>query len=555
MALASSGTPAGGVGGGRVPYGILLMEDDADDGGECFGAMLQVPHVITLFAIIVMLFTGVFMLRGFSIEMVKFFVDFMASDSSACLDEAGNQEDETDHFGFEEDLVSGNELVYERSSNEVGDHLDSEEESRNLDASRKFEEIIKKNENVFLRFEKERLEKDRLIDELLKKVEDLTVAGLWMEEHIRVLERLNKEKERNISSMSEEMQKLRNEMAEKAKDTQVQKMENEERDEMLIILNNTVAVLEMEKDTLHRELQQNDNSRNEMQMKMNKLNQDLEGLRKENGRKEKNIEKLKRENENKTLEIRGLEDELHVLTIQTQMAQENLRELDNCKKELAEKNEELEKLTEQNLQRDREILRLENECTQKHLEITGLLQESKTVVAEQPTANGKVNHLIRRKVKLEFEKIEALLELLRRQEEILAQDTKISCLETVKILKGPKGCKEKEVCTREKTIRKSEDKKASDKTQCLRKPQINCRALYRRMDSIEEELRQIKGLQRPSAGTKRHSKVLPKTPSIEKPLNRDALHQKMGLVSAANLQRLEQEAKMVRELYKINAVT
>ncbi|XP_064085215.1 interaptin-like [Macrobrachium nipponense] len=491
--------------------------------------------------------------------MVQFFVDFMASDSSACLDEAGNQEDEIDHSGFEEDHVSDNG----RSSNKEGDHPDNEEEARNLDISRKFDEVINKNEDALLRFEKVRLEKDQLIEELLDKVEGLTIAGLQMEEHIRDLERLNKEKERNISSMSEEMQKLRNEMIEKAKDTEVLKKENEERDQMLIILENTVAVLSMEKDTLHRDLQQNDKSREEMQMKMNKLNQDLEGLRKENGRKEKRIEKLRRENENKTLKMKGLEDELQVLTIQTQMAHENLKELDKCKRELAEKNKELEKLREQNLQKDSKILRLENECTQKQLEVSGLLKESKSVVAvEQPTANGKMNDLIRRKVQLEFdlaetkeqletkefEEMEALLEIARRQEEISEQDTKMSCL-------GTKNYKEKEVNRRERTIRKAEDKKASDETRCLRKPQINCRALYRRMDSIEEGLRQIKGLQRPSAGTKRHLKAPNKTPSIEKPLNRDELHQKMGLISAANLQRLEQEAKMVRELYKINAVT
>ncbi|XP_064120192.1 uncharacterized protein MCAP_0864-like [Macrobrachium nipponense] len=501
--------------------------------------------------------------------MVQFFVDFMASDSSACLDEAGNQEDEIDHSGFEEDHVSDNEVKYGRSRNEEGDHPDSEEETRNLDTSRKFEEVIKENENLFLRFEKERLEKDQLIDKLLDKVEGLTVAGLQMEEHITQLERLNKEKERKISSMSEEMQKLKSEMIEKAKVTDVQRKENEERDQMLIILENTVSVLSMEKDTLHRNLQQNDKSRDEMQIKMNKLNQDLEGLRKENGRKEKNIEKLKRENENKTLKMKGLEDELQVLTIQTQMAHENLKELDQFKREFAEKNEELEKLRKQNLQKDSEILRLENECTQKQLEVSGLLKESESVVAEQPTANGKMNDLIRRIVQLEFdlaetkeqletrvfEEMEALMEIVRPQEEILAQDTKISCLGKVKILNGPKNYKENEVCRRERTITKAEGKKASDKTLCLKKPQINCRALYRRMDSIEEELRQIKGLQRPSAGTKRPSKAPNETPSIEKPLNRDELHQKMGLISAANLQRLEREAKMVRELYKINAVT
>ncbi|XP_066982757.1 uncharacterized protein [Macrobrachium rosenbergii] len=179
---------------------------------------------------------------------------------------------------------------------------------------------------------------------------------------------------------------------------------------------------------------------------------------------------------------------------------------------------------------------------------------------------------------MEFEKMEAILELERLQEETLAKDTKISSLETkVKILKGEKASeetkghnlirKEKEVCTREKNMikmvpqeqptseRKVEKEKPLNKTRCLRKPQINCKVLYRRMDSIEEGLRQIMALQRPSTGTKTNSKDPIKTPSNKKPLNRKEVHQKMKLESAARLRTLEQESEMVRKLYKINAVT
>ncbi|XP_064101089.1 CAP-Gly domain-containing linker protein 1-like [Macrobrachium nipponense] len=491
----------------------------------------------------------------------------MASDSSACLDEAGNQQDEIDRSDIEDDHISDNEED-QRSSNGEGGHSDSEEEKTHLAISRKFEEVIQKNANALLGFEKERLEKDQLIDKLLKKVECLTEGGIQMEEHIRDLERLNKEKERNISSMSEEMQNLRDEAAEKAKDTEAQEKEREQKDQMLIILENTVVVLEMEKETLHRDLQQSENSRKEMEVQMKRLNEDLEGLRKANRRKETNIENLKSENERRTSKIRGLEDALQVLKIEKQMTHENLKQLEECKAELAEKKEELEKLREQNLQRGREILRLEKECcTQKQLEVSGLLKESKTVIAEKPKADGKMNDLMRRKVILEFElaetkeeletrefeKMEALLELVRLQEEPLGQDTKISCLETkVRIFTGDKECQAMKGPVPE---RKAEEKKASGKTRRLRKPQINCKVLYRRMDSIEEELRRIKGLQRPSAGTKGHSKAPTKPPSIEKPLNREELHQKMRLISAANLQRLEKDAKTVRELYKINAVT
>ncbi|XP_066965660.1 ERC protein 2-like [Macrobrachium rosenbergii] len=274
------------------------------------------------------------------------------------------------------------------------------------------------------------------------------------------------------------------------------------------------------------------------------------------------------------------------------MADENLEKLDRCKIEIVDKKEELEKLKEQNLQRDREILRLENECTQKQKEVIDLLKGSKMVVAEKSKANGKLNEMTRRRVQLvfelaeakeeletmEFEKMEAILELERLQEETLAKDTKVRSLETkVKILKGEKASeemnghnlirKEKEVCTREKTMikmvlqeqpiseTKAEKKKALNKTRCLRKPKINCKVLYRRMDSIEEGLRQIMALQRPSTGTKRHSKDPTKTPSNKKPLNKKEVHQKMKMESAARLRTLERESEIVRKLYKINAVT
>ncbi|XP_066947147.1 M protein, serotype 2.1-like [Macrobrachium rosenbergii] len=344
-------------------------------------------------------------------------------------------------------------------------------------------------------------------------------------------------------------------MTEKAKETEVQIKEREKKDQRLIILENTVVVLQMKKETLHRDLQQTENSRREMQVTINKLNEDLEKLRQENGRKQNHIESLNRQNENETLKINDLEDELQVLTTpQKQMAHENSEQFDRCKTEIVEKEEELEKLKEQNLQRDKEILRLQNECTQKQNEVICMLKESKSVVAEKPKANGKVNEMTRRRVQLEFElaeakeeletmefeKMETTLELERLQEDTLAKDTKIRSLETkVKILKGRKASeemkghnlmrKEKEVCKREKNKikmvpqeqaileRKAEEKKALYKTRCLRKPNINCKALYQQMDSIKEELRQIRALQRPSTGTKRHSKDPTKIYQIRSP--------------------------------------
>ncbi|XP_064119183.1 reticulocyte-binding protein homolog 2a-like [Macrobrachium nipponense] len=86
-------------------------------------------------------------------------------------------------------------------------------------------------------------------------------------------------------------------------------------------------------------------------------------------------------------------------------------QLRKCKAELVEKKEELEKLKEENLQKDRELLRLENECTLKQMEVIRLQKASQTVVAENPKANGKLNEIRRRKVQLEFELAEAKEEL------------------------------------------------------------------------------------------------------------------------------------------------
>ncbi|XP_064116549.1 CAP-Gly domain-containing linker protein 1-like [Macrobrachium nipponense] len=490
-----------------------------------------------LFAIPVVLFTEVFILRGFGISMVRFFVDFSALDNPGCLEEAGNLEnqvvhseiDELDISDNEEDDASDNEED-SQSDCEDDDSSDSEEESPHLDTSRKFEEVIMKNENAFLRLEKERLEKDQLINELAWKVKALTQGRMKMEEHIRDLELLNKEKDTQIHSMSEEMQILKSKIIEKAKVTEVQMKEREEKDQKLIILENTVVVLEMEKETLHRDLQLREEGRIEMQVRITELNEDLQSLRKENRRKEKTIESLKKESEQKTSKISDLEDGLQVLVAEKQMAQENVKQLYKCKAELVEKKEELEKLKEENLQKDRELLRLENECTLKQMEVIRLQKASQTVVAENPTANGKLNEIRRRKVQLEFElaeakeelettefeKMEAILELESLQEETLAKDTKIRGLETkVKMLTGEEKRQGMKAPISE---RKAEEKKTLDKARCLRKPQINCEALSRQIDSLDEKRRQIKEF-------------------------------------AANLRKLEQEAKMFRELYRKNADT
>ncbi|XP_066943553.1 synaptonemal complex protein 1-like [Macrobrachium rosenbergii] len=383
--------------------------------------------------------------------------------------------------------------------------------------------------------------------------------------------------------MPAQMETLRKEISEKTKETEKLIKENEDKDSKLIILESTVAVLEMEKETLHhRHLNEMENDRHATQVQLNRLNEDLEGLRDEN-RKQK-------ENDDKTFRIKDLEDQLGVLTIEKQRAEENLQQLEQCKMETEERKNELEDLKKQSLLRDREILRLENECSLKQKEVIGLLKECKSVAAEK--ANGKLNEMTKRIVQLEFElaetkeeletmefeKLEAIVEMERLQEENLAKDAKIRSLETeVKVLKEKKvneTVKERDLISKEKEMfngkknmvkmmpieqsvpeRKDGKKKALDKTRCLRKPQIDCKALYRQLDNIEEGLNQFRKLEQHPAGTKKRSNAMAKTPPVKKPLSTEQVHQKMRLESAARLRKLEQESEMVRKLYKINSVT
>ncbi|XP_066962284.1 trichohyalin-like [Macrobrachium rosenbergii] len=503
------------------------------------------------------------------------------SDSRVREDEVENSDCEDDHSYSEEDHSSDTEEddgsdSEDHSSDREDDYSSESEEIVPLHASRKVENLIKENENVS-RLEKESLQKDLMITELKKMVEGLTEGRLKTEQNIRDLECLSQEKDRQIYSLSEETRKLRNEIMEKAKDTEMQIKEKEEKDQTLIILENTVVVLEMEKETLHRNLQQREDSKTEMQVEISKLNKELKTIREENVRKQNRIESLQKENQHKTLMISGLEDKLQVLTTERQEAHANLEQLDRCEKEIAGKKEELEKLREQNLQRDKEILRLEDECSQKQKEIIVLLKESKTVVAEKSKANGKVNEMARRIVQLEFElaeakeeletmefeKMEATLELERLQERPWPRTRRSDPWKRkLKFLKEKRKCLQREKNMikmvpqeRPTTERKAEKEKALNTTRCLRKPKINCKVLYQQMDNIEEGLRQIMALQRPSTGTKTHSKDPAKTPSDKKPLSRKEVHQKMRLESAARLRTLEQESEKVRKLYKINAVT
>ncbi|XP_066973307.1 interaptin-like [Macrobrachium rosenbergii] len=549
---------------------------------QCFGSGVKFPRENLFYISLVVLFTEVFILRGICMCLVQFFIDFMALDNSECPEEAAivkgdDLEDfisdcENDHSDCEED----NSDCEEDDDSEIEDDDDSED-------------AITKNENV-LRFEKEMAEKTLIIEELKKKVEGLTEYGMQMERSMRHLERLNQEKEEQICSMPAQMETLKKEISEKMKETEKLIKENEDKDSKLIILESTVAVLEMEKETLHHDLNEMENDRHATQVQLNRLNEDLERLRDENRTKRNRFESLQKENDDKTSRIKDLEDQLEVLTIDKQRAEENLQQLQQCKMETEERKNELEDLKKQNLLRDREILRLENESSLKQKEVIGLLKESKRVAAEK--ANGKLNEMTKRIVQLEFElaetkeeletmefeKLEAIVETERLQEENLAKDAKIRSLETeVKVLKEKKvneTVKERDLISKEKEMfngkknmvkmvpteqsvpqRKDGKNKALDKTRCLRKPQIDCKDLYRRLDNIEEGLNQFRKLEQHPAGTKKRSNAMAKTPPVKKPLSTEQVHQKMRLESAARLRKLEHESEMVKNLYKINSVT
>ncbi|XP_064094436.1 golgin subfamily A member 6-like protein 24 [Macrobrachium nipponense] len=426
------------------------------------------------------------------------------------------------------------------------------------------ENFSQKTDEYVLRLEKADSEKSRMIEELREKIEALTEDREKMERGTRDLERLLEEKEIMINLMPAEMDILRKGIAAKTEEIEKLRKDNEDKNSTIIILESTVVVLDMEKETLHRDLSKMEDDRNLSKVQLNKQHEDLQRLREENRKKQKNIEVLQKENELMNIKINGLENEMEECKLQKQRADENWQQLQQCKAELAERKEELK---EQNVQKDREILRLGGECSQMQEDIIFLLKMVKSVAVEK--GKGKeLNEMTRRKAQLEFElaemkeeqetmefeKMEAIVEFERLQEENVAKDHKIRSLEKqFRFLK---------MMPNEQPVLKTtgEMMKSLDKPRCLRRPQVNCKALHRRLDSIEEGINQVRAMEQTSDGNKRETKALKKTPSSRNQnkqltLNREKLHQKMRLKSAANLQKLEQDAAMVKSLYKINAVT
>ncbi|XP_064094405.1 cingulin-like [Macrobrachium nipponense] len=416
-----------------------------------------------------------------------------------------------------------------------------------------------KTDEYVLWLEKADSEKSHMIEELKEKIEALTQDREKMERATRDLERLLEEKEMMIYLMPAEMDRLREQIAAKTEETEKLRKENEDKNSTITILENTVVVLDMEKETLHRDLSRMEDVRNLSNVQLNKQKEDLQTLREENRRKQKNIEVLQKENELMNIKINGLENEIEECKLQKQRADENWQQLQQSQAELVERKEELKELKEQNVQKDREILRLGGECSQMQEDIICLVKMVKIVAAEK--GKGKeLSEMTRRKVQLEFElaemkeeqetiefeKMEAIVETERLQEENAAKDHKIRSLE--------------EQFRFLKMMPTGEMMKSLDKPRCLRRPQVNCKALHRRLDSIEEGINQVRAMEQTSDGNKRENKALKKTPSSrnqnkQPTLNRDELHQTMRLKSAANLQRLERDAAMVKSLYKINAVT
>ncbi|XP_066971886.1 early endosome antigen 1-like [Macrobrachium rosenbergii] len=540
---------------------------------QCFGSGVKFPSEKIFYISLVMLFTEVFILRELCMKLVQFFIDFMALDTSECSEETRIVKDD--------DFKNDTSNCEDKSDCEVDEFSDTEEDEIS-DCEEiphlichKTEEVLNKNENI-LWLEIENAKKALMVEQLRKKVDDMTKNGIQMEQNLKALERLSQQKNNQISSMAAEMETMKNEITQKAKETEKLVKENEDKDSTIMILESTISVLEMEKETLHHDLKEMEEDRHATEVQLRRLNDDLKGLREENKRTQNRFESLQKENVDKTSRIIGLQDQLEVLAIQKRRAEENLQQLAECQAEIAQSKNELENLKAQNLLKDREILRLENENSLKQKEVIGLLKRIK--IAEAEKANENLNAMTKRTVRLEFEladtkeeletiefeKMEAIVEIERLQQENLDKDTKIRSLEAkLSVLKEKKENETlmernlitKEMLKRKRNVvkletileesvpeRKVEKKRALDKTRCLRKPQIDCKALYRRLDAIEEGLNEMRASEQHSAATKR-------------PSNRDELHQKMRLESAARLRKLEQESKFVKNLYKINSVT
>ncbi|XP_064101079.1 interaptin-like [Macrobrachium nipponense] len=512
--------------------------------------------------------------------IVRFFIDFMAVDNWPSLaiteednhldnDMDDNMNDDVQHDMNDDMQVDMNEDEQdsEEDKNTVYENVSSLacEETLHL-PSQKTQGAIQINA-IISTLQEDLEEKVQIINELKKKVEGLTEEGTKLKQNIIDLERLNHEKDRQLLSMPAELEDLRREMALKVQETEKLRRENEDKDSSLIILESTVAVLDMEKETLRRDLQEKENSRSEMKNELEKKNEDLKKLKEENRIKQKSIESLQKETEDQNFQMNCLEDQLQVLTAEKKWAQENLQQLELCRKELVDKKRELEDVKAHNLQRESEILRLENELSLNQKKVLSLTKATESVVAQR--ANGKINEMTRRTVQLEFElaemkeeletmefeKMEAILEIQKLQEDALAKDTKIRSLD----MKGlDMISKAKDTFYKEKTVTKMAPKKqpgseekvgkesSQDKPRCLRKPQVNSKALYQQMDDIEEAISQIRASQRRSTANRRHSKAPAKLPSVTKPLNREPNNiQRLRMESAANLRRLERDAAMV----------
>ncbi|XP_064109039.1 unconventional myosin-XVIIIa-like [Macrobrachium nipponense] len=552
---------------------------------HCFAFAAGFPREKAVYINLVVLSIEVFILLGFCMGIVRFFNDFMALDNCPSL--AITEEDKHLDNDMDDDM---NDDMQDDMNDDMHVDMNDDEQDCEEDEISASEDVSSSTcvetphlpsqktqiNEIISTLEKDLEEKVRIVDELRKKVEGLTEERTKLEQNITDLERLNHEKDRQLLSMPAELEELKRETALKAQETEKLRRENEDKNSSLIILENTVAVLDMEKETLRRDLQQKENSRLELKNELDKNNEDLKKLREENRKKQNSIESLQKETEDQNFQMNCLEDQLQVLTIEKKFAQENLKQLELCRKELADKKKELEDVKAHNLQRDREILHLENELSLKQKEVLSLMKGTESIVAQR--ANGKNNEMTRRTVQLEFEltemkeeletmefeKMEAILELEKLQEEALAQDTKIRSLD----MKGLDMISQaKDALYKEKNLTKMAPKRqpgserkvgkesSQAKPRCLRKPKVNCKALYRQMDEIEEGILQIRASQRHSAANRRHSKASAKLPSVTKPLSREQIHQKLRMESAANLRRLEQDATMVRNLYKGNYVT
>ncbi|XP_066946944.1 calponin homology domain-containing protein DDB_G0272472-like [Macrobrachium rosenbergii] len=549
---------------------------------QLFGSGVILPREIRFYIIVALLLLGVrlaFILVDRIIELVL----LVASDDPRPCD-AESQEDDGPKDRrtpralkgtLERSLPSHPRTSVTDKREDLNELVSADESPQNMNLEELTEKPEERNE-TYRKYidwmEKAILERDQEIEELKKKVEKFSNEN-EMKDHMTDLESLNQEKENELPSMTAEMETLNKDMAD---EKIAQKKEEEE--SKIMILEKTISNIVNEKDNLRQDLIEKEIESREMKNIINSLKDDLETIREDNKKKNKEIESLEKENVQKDCKIDRMAADLEEALSRQQKTIVDLQQLESCKIALEESRAEIERLEGDKLKKDKEIIRMVNDQSILKSKTRDLERQVQNLLDEKERANITFKEMERKNVQLEFqieeakeqlellefEKLEKVVQLEGLEEERLEKDRKISCLESeLKVLREQKVDKSEGII-KEMTLRqKAERTRPVNKPRCLRVPQIDCRAIYRQMDEMEVKLNQIRAQNKPPPSTRKDTNALPNRkatnkPNLvekEKPRNAQELHKKMRQETAQRLRALETDAKMTRELYKINAVT